>query len=91
MVIDRRCLARSLLPVKQRVAFLQNEVQVVLLECGELAYVTVLVDECHPVKVFRQLGVRLHVGKLPVLGFILPAFPTDQLLCHMDFTHVLFR
>ena len=83
------CLARALLPVQQRVAFLQDEVLVVFLERGELTYVTVLVDKGHAVKVFGQPCVGLHVGKLLVLDFVLPAFSADQFFCRTDLAHIL--
>ena len=88
-VVHGGCLARALLPVQQRIAFLQDKVQVVFLERGEPAYVTVLVDEGRMVKVIDQPCVRLHVCKLPVLDFIPPAFFADQFLRRADFTHVL--
>ena len=84
------CLARALLPVQQRVAFLQDEVQVVFLERGELTYVTVLVDEGRAVKVFFQPVIFLHLRELPVLHFILSPLAPYQFLRRTDLAHVLF-
>ena len=90
-MIDRRRLAGALLPVQQRVVFLQDKVQVILLEFGKLAYLAILIDECRPIKVFRQSGVRLHIGKLTVLDFILSALSADKFLGCTDLTHIFLR
>ena len=89
-VVDCRRLAGTLLPVQQRVAFLQDKVQVVFLEPGELASVTVLVDEGHTVEVFLQKWDWLHICKLPVLVFVLPAFLAYQFFRCTYLAHVLF-
>ena len=60
------------------------------LERGELAGITVLVDEGGAVEIFGQMLVGLHVGKLPVLDFILPAFLAYQLFRRTYLAHVLF-
>ncbi len=69
-LINCRCLAGSLLPVEQGVPFLQHEVQVVLLQVGELAHIHVLVHEGCPVKVFGQSRQRFHALECPALKII---------------------
>ena len=83
-------LARALLPVQQRVAFLQDKVQVVFLERGKLAGLAVLVDECTPVQVFFQPVIFFHFREQPVLHFVLSPLASDQFLRRTDLTHVLF-
>ncbi len=78
-MIHGGCLARTLLPVQQRVAFLQDEVQVVFLERGKLADLTVLVDECTcGPGIPSGLASSSHFRKLPVLHFVLPPFASYQ-------------
>ena len=60
-----------------------------LLERGELASVSVLVDEGRAVEVFGQVRVGLHVGKRPVLDFVLPALLAYQLFCRTYLPHIL--
>ena len=83
-------LARALLPVQQRVAFLQDKVQVVFLERGKLAGLAVLVDECTPVQVFFQPVIFFHFREQLVLHFVLSPLASDQFLRRTDLTHVLF-
>ena len=83
-------LARALLLVQQRVAFLQDKVQVVFLERGKLAGLAVLVDECTPVQVFFQPVIFFHFREQPVLHFVLSPLASDQFLRRTDLTHVLF-
>ena len=83
-------LARALLPVQQRVAFLQDKVQVVFLERGKLAGLAVLVDECTPVQVFFQPVIFFHFREQPVLHFVLSPLASDQFLRRTDLMHVLF-
>ena len=69
-LVDRRRLSGSLLPVEQGVPFLQHEVQIMLLQVGELADLHVLVHECCPVKISGQFRNRFHTAECPALKIV---------------------
>ena len=83
-------LAGTLLPVKKGVPLLQDKIEVMFLQVGELAGFVVLIDECRVVQILRRFGVGLHIGKFPVLYVILPLFTCDEFASGFQLSDVGF-
>ena len=71
-------LARSLLPVQQGIAFLEQQAHIPLLQRGELALLRFFVAESQPVDIGVDPGIGSHFGERGLLTQELLALAGDQ-------------